>query len=343
MSYREMNQLLGFDQLKVKTGGLDLKQMVRVLETAGARCFHADYSQSRGIVPPFNKYIYGSIESGYPAIVIFGTTHPTGCFHAIPVFGHTFNQDTWVPNADNSYFRVGEGTKYIPSESWLSMYVGHDDYWGSNYCIPRHYLQPWQDEKQKMRRHRAQHVDDKERFVPRVAHIISTMPKEVKLNSLWAEVIGADYLFAILSKLPPDRNLWAERLLSYANENLLVLRPYLLDPDAYTAHLAKIKDWQNKPIRSGWVRALKHYLTRERLWMIELSVPELFSANLRKVGEVLVRAEALPTTKRDFGSFVLARLPGYFALPAGGTPKNPKFHFIPSGAEGHVELIGCED
>jgi hypothetical protein len=68
----------------------------------------------------------------------------------------------------------------------------------------------------------------------------------------------------------------------------------------------------------------------------------LFSANLRKVGEVLIRAEFLPAVDRDLGSFVLARLPGYFALLSGGTPADPQYQFIPSGAEGHVQLIGCE-
>lgn len=347
MSYREMNRLLGFDQVNVKTQGLDLQQMVKVLEAAGATCFQADYSQSNVNAPPFQKYLYGSIESGFPAIIIFGTTAADGSLHAIPVFGHTFNQDTWVPNAEDSYFKIGEGTKYIPSESWLSMFVAHDDNWGSNYCIPRHYLQPWQNEEPPPAP--AQPTPPKadengdEKFVPGVAHIISTMPKEVKLNPLRAEVIGADFLFTILPKLPAENNPWAKRLLHYANRNLLVLRPYLLDPAEYTTHLAKIKDWQYKTILPFWVRALKTSLKTERLWMIELSVPELFSANLRKVGEVLVRAEVLPAVERDFGSFVLARLPGYFVLHAGGPPDNPNFSFLPSGAEGHVELIGCED
>jgi len=104
-----------------------------------------------------------------------------------------------------------------------------------------------------------------------------------------------------------------------------------------------VSDWQGKPIRTDLVSALKANLTKERLWMVELSVPELFSANLRKVGEVLVRAEVLPKVDRDLGSFALARLPGYFALLEGGTAANPRYEFIPSGAEGHVELIGCED
>jgi hypothetical protein len=337
MSYREMNRLLGVDHLNVKITGLTYQQMQAVLEAAGAKCFPADYTEPSANPPPFQKYIYGSVESGYPAIVIFGTIAADGSLHAVPVFGHTLNQDTWVPSADLSYFRIGEGTKYIPSESWLSMFVAHDDNWGSNYCIPRHYL-----------RSQPPPVPGQSKPKPEdavsqcVAHVISTMPKEVKLNPVRAEIIGADYLFTILPQLPPDNNPWAQRLALYAKAHLLVLRPYLLDPAEYTAHLAKVKDWQGKPVRETLIRDLKANLTKERLWMIELSVPELFSANLRKVGEVLIRAELLPAVDRDLASFVLARLPGYFALLEGGAPADPQYQFIPSGAEGHVELIGCE-
>jgi hypothetical protein len=340
MSYREMNLLLGIDHVNVKMGdgnGLTTQQMQRVLEAAGAKCFPADYSNPSANPPPFQKYIYGSIESGYPAIVIFGTTDPDGGLHAVPVFGHTLNQDTWVPNADLSYFKIGEGTIYIPSESWLSMFIAHDDNWGSNYCIPRHYLRP------KPHPIPGQPVPAPDEGVSQcVAHVISTMPKEVQLNPVRAEIIGADYLFTILPQLPPDNNPWAHRLRFYAENHLLVLRPYLLNPAEYTAHLEKLKDWQDKPVRETMIGALKANLTKDRLWMIELSVPELFSANLRKVGEVLIRAEFLPAVDRDLGSFVLARLPGYFALLSGGTPADPQYQFIPSGAEGHVQLIGCE-
>jgi len=341
MSYREMNQLLGIDHVSVKTGeenGLTTQQMVEVLEAAGARCFQADYSKPAANPPPFQKYIYGSIESGYPAIVIFGTTDPMGSLHAVPVFGHTFNEDTWVPSADLSYFRIGAGTIYIPSESWLSMFVAHDDNWGSNYCIPRHYLRPNQHPAP------GQPAPNPEETVSQcVAHVISTMPKEVQLNPVRAEIIGADYLFTILPQLPTNDNPWAKRLSYYAKNNLLVLRPYLLTSTEYTAHLARVRDWKGNPVRAQLVNALKAKLVKERLWMIELSVPELFSANLRKVGEVLVRAETLPSMDRDLGSFVLARLPSYFALLAGGTPGNPQYQFILAGTESHVELIGCED
>ncbi len=340
MSYREMNNVLGIDHVAMKTGGatgLTTQQMVQVLEAAGARCFQADYSQPTTNPPPFQKYVYGSIESGFPAILIFGTTDPSGNLHAVPVFGHTFNQDTWVPSADLSYFKIGTGTIYIPSESWLSMFITHDDNWGSNYCIPRHYL-------------RVKQAPPAGQAPPQlgqsasecVAHVISTMPNEVRLNPIRAEVIGADYLFTILPQLPPYGNQWAKRLSFYAGQHLLVLRPFLLGRDEYVKHLGEVRDWQGKPITRHWLAILKRLLPDERIWMIELSVPELFSANLRKVGEVLLRAEVSPTVGRDLTSFILARLPGYFALYDGGSASNPRYQFIRSGADGHVQLYGCE-
>ena len=201
MSYHEMNELIGIDHVNNKVGGgdgrgLTAQEMVRILEAAGARCFEADYSNIENPPAPFHKYIYGSIESGFPAILCFGTTQGN-TKHAIPIFGHTFNEDTWVPNADISYFRVGERTRYIPSESWLSMYIAHDDNWGSNYCIPRHYLHT---------NRICKNLDSDPVPCPEekgnVVYVISTVPKEVKMSPIRAEVIGVDYLFTILPQMP---------------------------------------------------------------------------------------------------------------------------------------------
>lgn len=140
MSYREMNNLIGVDHISRKVGvdggGLSPKEMRGILETAGVRCMVMAYTgaQSDSKVP-FQKVLYGSVESGFPAIVVFQTADDPAVCHAIPVFGHTFNEDTWVYRAESSYFRVGPDTRYIPSESWVSMYIAHDDNWGSNFCV----------------------------------------------------------------------------------------------------------------------------------------------------------------------------------------------------------------
>ncbi|MBM4047448.1 MAG: hypothetical protein FJ279_20270 [Planctomycetes bacterium] len=343
MSYREMNRLVGIDHSSRKAGGtdgdgLDSQEMVMILEAAGARCFVADYRNpiTREHELPFQKYLYGSVESGFPAIVIFGTRDAQ--YHAIPVFGHTFNEDTWVPRAETSYFKVGEGTKYLPSESWLSMYIAHDDNWGSNFCIPRQYLYA---------RRFCQHWPTEARLCEEetdcVAYVIGTAPKEVQVNPIQAEVIGADYLMTILPQAPAPRGIWGERMDRYAKLNMLVFRAVLVKKGEYVGHLRRVRDWERTPILESRINDLDVALPDEYFWMIELSIPELFSANRRKVGEVLIRAEGAPTSERDLRAFVLARLPEFFVFYEGGAASEPRYRFPDSGIMDHAELFGCED
>jgi len=338
MSYRKMNQILGLPSETRNGGdGIDTAEMVKILRSAGVRCFVADYRprKKKALPPaPFQKYVYGSVESGYPAIISFQTRDDPVSFHAIPIFGHTTNCHTWVPSAERSYFRIGGGTKYIPSESWVSMYVGHDDNWGSNFCIPRHYFQTQHPE--------SENGGSAVPPVECVVHVISTVPKRVRLSPIRAEVIGADYLLALRKQFAKvQKNAWGKRLNKYASQNLLVLRPILISPKDYCSHLTRIRDWKHNRIDPEIITALEA-LPDEKLWMIELSVPELFSTNFRKVGEVLVRAERKLGPDR-WKSFLLARLPGYFALRSVIRRGRPRFTFLRAGADDHVELFGYEE
>jgi hypothetical protein len=250
MTYREMNDILGIDHTGSRVGrghGLTSTQMRNVLEAAGARCDIGSYPPSDpDIAPPFQKLIYGSIESGYPAIVCFATER--GAYHAVPIFGHTFNEDMWVPHAESFYFRVGAGTGYIPSESWLSSYLAHDDNWGSNYCIPRHFMYTRQHCRDWPGGPRACVVQS-----DCVAYILATLPKEVDVTAIEAELIGVDYLFSFLPQLPDPTEPWKKRLLEYASHRLLVVRPILLQGSEYLEHLAKLADWDYRPLEEGRV------------------------------------------------------------------------------------------
>ena len=337
MSYREMNQAIKADHVKRKVdNGLSTDQMVTILEAAGARCIVADYTKYNGTPkPPFQKYLYGSIESGYPAIVCFRTRQR---YHAIPLFGHTFNEDTWVPNAGISYFRVGENMAYIPSEYWLSTYLSHDDNFGSNFCIPRDFLYTQQRCPNKPKK--AQPCDMEAECV---AYVIATLPKNVKASPIAAEVAGADFLLnGILTQMPHVAETWGTRLKYFAQRNQLVLRAVLIDGEDYPKHLAKVSDWEGNTFKETQIKYLSPLAKEKKLWMIELSVPELFSANHRKVGEVLIRAEVSEEPARNFKCFVLARLPGCFALYKGGGASKPQYGFISNGVQGHVELWGRE-
>ena len=314
--------------------------MITILEAAGARCVPGAYPPSDPSIkaPPFQRLIYGSIESGFPIILCFAAAQ--GRAHAIPLFGHTFDEDMWVPHAELSYFRIGKGTTYIPSDSWLSSYVGHDDNWGSNYCIPRHFL------------YTRQHCKDWPKGPKpcvmqsdRVEYVIATLPREVRVGPIDAEAIGVDFLPSMLVQLPDPSEPWKKRLIEYSNNKLLVVRPILLHSSQYLEHLGKVVDWDYSRIRSGAIETLRGWagFPNGWVWMVEISVPELFSANRRKVGELLIRADRPPGTKRDFGNYVLARVPGYFAFHTGGTAAAPQYRFIDNGTQGHVPLFGCED
>lgn len=338
ISYREMNRLVGVDHISRKVGidggGLNPQEMRDILEVADVRCMVMGYAEPQpDNVVPFQKVLYGSIESGYPAIVIFQTTDNPNICHAVPVFGHTFNEDTWVYRAESSYFRVGPGTQYIPSESWVSMYIAHDDNWGSNFCIPRRYLHT-QRYCDKLPEGGAQCVMDS----GCVLYVIGTLPGTVEMNALQAEVIGVDYLFSMLPQLPDLSEVWRKRLCYYAEQKQLVVRPILVQGREYIGHLRKISDWAREKLEFTFSLEPKSFF-----WMVELSVPELFSANKRKVGEVVLRAESAPTSHRDFKNLLLARVPGFFAVYVGGPPSSPRYDFVPCRLQSHVELYGCEE
>jgi hypothetical protein len=339
MTYREMNALsaVGIDHIaKTVDDGLDSQQMRSILEAAGAKCVVGDYTQQTVGVdpPPFQKMLYGSIESGYPAIICFATENGDG--HAIPVFGHTFNEDTWVPNAEWGYFRIGARTAWMPSENWLSTFIAHDDNWGSNYCVPRHYLysqrrcDKWPTGSQPCAMQSQC-----------VAYVLATLPRNVEVNAIAAEAIGADFLFSMLPQIGSLNQQWGNWLSFYARQNLLVLRPILTTTKLYAEHLKTVTDWGYNHVRPELPKAIAR-LDESHVWMVELSVPELFSANRRKVGEVVILAEAKPGHNRDFGNYLLSRVPGYFAFYKGGGVASPRYAFVPSGLEGHVPLFGCE-
>ena len=277
-------------------------------------------------------------EDRYPATIVFDTKEP-GSRHIIPVFGHTFNRDLWVSNAEQSYFKIGEDTRFLPSDSWLSTFIVHDDNWGSNFCCPKHFLRPASSTastvKPKVERANAAEW---------LAHVIATLPVAIKMSPLHAEAIGLDFLSTLLSSLPGTDNIWATRLDAYFKAGLVVYRTVSVTGGDYADHLEDLQGWtQHSRVESDLVRGIRSLLENKRYWMVEMSLPELFSANLRKIGEVLLNAERAPKSRRDFDTFTLARLPGYFAVIENPDPAKPKFEFIPTGINSHVALYGCKD
>ena len=102
--------------------GLTNEEICYVLDHLGAKTFVGDYTNLNPPPVAYQKYLYGAIESGFPAILIFEHVDKNGelgC-HAVPAFGHTFNEDTWVIDADRIYFPFHNPNRTLSSGSWVT-------------------------------------------------------------------------------------------------------------------------------------------------------------------------------------------------------------------------------
>ncbi|OYW73775.1 MAG: hypothetical protein B7Z37_20300 [Verrucomicrobia bacterium 12-59-8] len=349
MTYREINRILGIDHKKNWVGaslrkggparGLGSDQMVAVMNEAGARCIDVDYDMKwspKQVI--YQRYVYGSIESGYPAMLVFDTAEE-GVGHTVPVFGHTMNQDLWVPNAEQ-YFRAGPKTRYLPSDLWLASFIVHDDNWGSNFCCPKHFLKPLPHTDSGDRDNNRQSAPNHEWL----ARVIATLPAAVKLSPLRAEALGAECLFAMFDQLPDDGNKWRARLQRYADpaKGMVVMRTLLISADEYAEHLRGLRGWKGARIPNRAIDHIQELLGRDELfWMVEFSVPELFSANLRKLGEVILRSsKARENSSQNYMDFLLSvRLPGWIVL----AHDLLEFDYIPAPIQSHVRVFGLSD
>lgn len=322
VTYATLNRLAGIDhttrRVGRKEGGLDPNDMEAIARGLGLACTKIVHEPLQGLHLPyeFQPDLYGMIESGSPALLGFELHDPTAPpdqvpRHIVPVIGHTFNDDAWVPDAQRHYF--GNGLRYFSSESWLSSYVLHDDNFGPYYCLPRHFL-----------------TKDNFRIILGMSH------RGASYSASDAETVGFNYLNAIAGLYQLDGQPWLDRFLIYTRQGLLILRTLLLDRADYVRHLGSLRDWEAHSIEPTAIAKIEAALP-DRLWVVEASAPELFPSSRRKFGEVLLSAH-LPLPKPlDFSLLLGARLPGSFLLTAGGSLET-----IPVSLTGHSPLFDSD-
>lgn len=304
--------------------GLLTDQIKHVLERYGIPNMAIDYNASPDLRSdfPYEKLIYSGIESGAGALLAFRLEGPKApnCGHIIPCFGHTFNEDAWGPQAESAYFKIGESIQYIPSRAWCSSFIVHDDNFGANLCIPASMLRPEQ-----------------------VQYAVELLPDKFAFSGAEAEVASADYFYSLLPGLPENltrSNVWVNRLVQYVVNQKLILRTVAVSRDDYIGSLANAKDWENGREKENIVEALSKFLP-DYIWMVEVTIPEIFSTNKRKLGEILLNAELPLNPEIDGESFLLARFPECFVfLDSIDDSGEPKFLTAQSGLKSHTCLYG---
>lgn len=318
VTYARLNALAGVDHQTRKVGegrGFGPEDIEKILTGMSISFEKIVHEPSKQLVLPteFQRDLYGFIESGAPALIGFELDEPNpgpdgGRRHIIPVIGHTFNEDTWVAEAQRDYF--GQNLRYFPSEKWLSTYVVHDDNYGPYYCLPRHFLK-------------------KDNF-----RVIFGLKKfATPFSAIEAEAVGLAYIGAIVQRIPKLDQDWYDRFAIFHRCGLLVLRTVLARKADYIAHLQSLRCWQGVALEPALIQKFENHLP-EHFWLVEASAPELFAASRRKFGEIIVAAQTAMPKPLDFSLLLAARLPGFVLLRQSGEMPTEQTQL-----KGHTDLF----
>jgi hypothetical protein len=273
-------------------GGLDRKQIERVVQSLGLHFHSANFLENTAI--EYDHFMYPSLESGFPTILgleRWDADSKSLSGHVVTVLGHTMNSDRWEPEARRGYGNYPI-TPYIPTAEWCCHYIISDDNYGMYSTLPtdavRNFIVPAKNPNQH------------------VSMAISIVPSDVMLPGYHAEQLAMYRAIWLINNVNlKRRRKWHERM---RGKNNHVCRTLLIAKDDYLKFIrtynSKITEEQNK-----YLDALPKYV-----WVSEVSLPDIFTGNKHKLGDVVVRANATPQEHINGESLVLAWFPGFVQL-----------------------------
>lgn len=233
-------------------------------------------------------------DSGSPCLLTLSEGEPAD--HVVPILGHTFNSDEWHP-LGTTLHREGDET-ISSSHLWIDHLVMHDDMLGPYFCLSRAGLFSGLNKK---------------KLTPQL--VIAMLPDQVEVSPAQAEDFARQILGRVLNMVDESAlgfGRWWDYLMLMHERR--VFRTTLIDRDEYLATLASDvaeapRDEDGRPLLERIAAALP-----ERMWMCEITLPNLLLANRAKLGEFLIDAREFPADKDDLLQCLKAfRLPSMIA------------------------------
>jgi hypothetical protein len=349
----KVNQLIGVDHrqrmLEVEPGwgdnlgathkGLDTMELVKVFRHYGFRTYRQSYKHEQR---NFREFLYGFVESGYPALLNFTVSREHGGvgLHALPVFGHTLNSDSWFPLAFAGYVRretMPNERVYLSTIDWVDDFIVNDDNFGMQFCIPAHSFKP------------EGRPDPGLQFTP--VESVGLFPERSGVTRLsygaekiaWSRVHSfCKHLFD--HQLMPPNYYYLWHIMPYIinlNKVKVVLRPVLVSRDRYLQHLRSADNLGKSYSESEYLSMQMELSRSEFYWLIEITEPDLYVANKSKVIDVLIDVSVSDKSveeNRRTGGVIMMRFPG-FAVAADGNEYRTLFKN--SAVLGHMPMVGA--
>lgn len=342
MSYEDINRELEIDHRSRQVGryateheaqGLYPEEILEVIENHGWRCILAGYQDPVGVPQPYWRFTYSIIESGFPVLVFF---RARSALHVICVIGHTLNTDVWDGEAELAYSGAPRA-QYLSSARWMDHFVIHDDNYGMYFCMPSKALLP----------------TTRGGFFE-VTGALGVVPTEIELRPLDAELLASLVLRLTLASINLHGCYWLESLRQEdaALGKWFVLRTLFASRSSYQQHLEEIEDVEGNALTEEEIHSISDRNLPEQFWVVEITLTDIYTANKRKLGEILFdlsdplvhgadssQDSARTYTQKVFSNCLLIRLPGNIVLPD-PTPGDPlSGSVIRTAVVGHVPLL----
>lgn len=233
------------------------------------------YVYSEGNKPPFalDRMLYHYLESKIPVQLLIPTR---GGGHSLTVIGHSFDPDVWWPLAREPYYRTRPLEEFCHcSTNWIEHFIVQDDNFGPYLTVPKDYVRSCETSGRSA--------------------IAVPFPLDVTIEGPTAELIATcciakevdvQKIIAARNNGQISDNTWKlfEVMWSHFLRRDLVLRTFLVGSDEF---------------KNSYVPAhLKPYYGPLRLynkvWLTEISIPELFSQTRKRLGEIIIDPTAPP-------------------------------------------------
>jgi len=314
ISYEEINQDLQIDHSTRKVGqygndvqaiGLPMDDLIKVLDKHGHKSFGVDYEQPAGKPQPYWNYIYSIIESGYPVLVFFTTRNAR---HVICAVGHTLNSDIWDEEARLAYSGAPRA-EYFSTASWVDHFIIHDDNYGMYFSMPIKALSSSTTERKPFQ----------------ITSVLGIVPAKIDLRPQEAELFVSTVL-KLVYEIPLRSCYWLNALKQEdaAFGKWIVLRTLFTNKADYKQHLYQIEDVEGNTLKKHEISAIISEDVPDHFWITEITLTDIYTANKRKLGEVLFKLsdpgigleDSLTTySKKLFDACIAIRLPANILIP----------------------------
>ena len=300
-----INRVLNIDHKKAKGNeGFNPSEIKTVVEQVSEGKLTISFvkfkmMESKG---SFWQTVYHAIESRLPVILLLKPLDSCIDAHAVTLLGHSLNEHDWWAYGTKGKFGINvDDDIFFSSSLWCNNFIINDDLIGPHYQFPIkfrkvHSVSPILSKWQQLKRKIAPLTD----ALYEPLYSLTILPQSLADN--WSLIYSGEYeaiawmydfigdevrssSSKIKALIDSEDSFFKEYFYVYYEENSLITRIIALTKEEYLTAL----------LSAGYLE--DHFdLIKERIppyiWLVEISIPELFWINKRKIGEIVLDPES---------------------------------------------------